>query len=324
MPALFGATLFGLFSKESALCIVPLVPFAALVAVAAHAPASARCAGSRGDHGGARHRGGASSSTSSCAGGSSRRPSPTSTATRPSPPSTVSRASTRLVLRWYAQPACRATRSTTRSSTRRSRSASRARCASTSRGLGQVLLPLHLSGDYSAPQEPIPATRRLSRERARGARVPGAARRLGVAPHSGLGPRGRRQVRRHPEVRHRAGDRSRAGRRRRPGLDRRLVLPRVEHPDHPADGARRAILVLPGDRHERAPRALLRQGHPLAEATSGARISRRRRGSSSARSCFARRSSRGATPTTTPTTSCSGTRRATPSPAARRRTSTTP
>ena len=26
------------------------------------------------------------------------------------------------------------------------------------RGLGQVLLPLHLSGDYSAPQEPIPAT----------------------------------------------------------------------------------------------------------------------------------------------------------------------
>ena len=32
MPSLFLATLFGLFSKESALCIVPLVPFAALVA----------------------------------------------------------------------------------------------------------------------------------------------------------------------------------------------------------------------------------------------------------------------------------------------------
>jgi hypothetical protein len=31
MPALFAATLFGLFSKESALCVVPLVPFAALV-----------------------------------------------------------------------------------------------------------------------------------------------------------------------------------------------------------------------------------------------------------------------------------------------------
>jgi hypothetical protein len=32
MPALFVTTLFGLFSKESALCVVPLVPFAALVA----------------------------------------------------------------------------------------------------------------------------------------------------------------------------------------------------------------------------------------------------------------------------------------------------
>src|SRR5580658_1195339 len=31
MPALFLATLFGLFSKESALCVVPLVPFAAFV-----------------------------------------------------------------------------------------------------------------------------------------------------------------------------------------------------------------------------------------------------------------------------------------------------
>jgi hypothetical protein len=31
MPVLFAATLFGLFSKESALCVVPLVPFAALL-----------------------------------------------------------------------------------------------------------------------------------------------------------------------------------------------------------------------------------------------------------------------------------------------------
>ncbi len=154
MPALFVTTLFGLFSKESALCVVPLVPFAALVAsplVHARPRRIARAI---------------MAAIATCAAFvlyvQLRKhffPAPL-----PADLSVEAIASKHglakvyaQVLHWYAQPAL------PRDPLNNplvgvpvpTRIAGAMRVYA--RGLLQVLVPLHLSGDYSAPQEPAPS-----------------------------------------------------------------------------------------------------------------------------------------------------------------------
>ncbi len=156
MPfAVFMAVAFGLFCKESALVCVPLVPFAALlVAPLTHPERPAALPPRRARAPAARRR--RSTSTSSCAGAGSPPLSPRSCWRRPS---TTRRCPTRLAhefLVWFHQaplpkdplnnPLVDADRA------HRIAGALRVYL----RGLGQIVFPDPLSGDYSFPQEPIP------------------------------------------------------------------------------------------------------------------------------------------------------------------------
>jgi hypothetical protein len=157
MPlALFAATLFGLFSKESALVIVPLVPFAALVT--AHVVHPARPL---------RWMRMAVALLATAAAfvlyvEARRRLFPTTV-----PPDLTVEANEHrslaarvyaALLRWYAQPALPRDPLNNplidASVPYRIAAALRVYV----RGLSQVVFPWTLSGDYSAPQEPIPST----------------------------------------------------------------------------------------------------------------------------------------------------------------------
>jgi hypothetical protein len=156
MPALFLATLFGLFSKESALCIVPLVPFAALVASPLVHPREPRRV-SR-----AIMAALATVSAFVLYVELRRRLFPAPVAHEYSDEVIATKHGLSrvygLVLHWYAQPALPRDplNNPLVDAPIPLRIAGALRVYL--RGLGQVLLPLHLSGDYSAPQEPIPAT----------------------------------------------------------------------------------------------------------------------------------------------------------------------
>ncbi len=155
MPlALFGATLLGLYSKESALCIVPLVPFAALLmAHVTHPKRPMRWA-----------RMGVALTATMAAFvlyvEARKRMFPT-----PTPPELLPAASAHKglagrtfagLLRWYAQPGLPKDplNNPLVKATPSFRTAGALRVYW--RGLTQVVFPWTLSGDYSAPQEPIP------------------------------------------------------------------------------------------------------------------------------------------------------------------------
>ena len=156
MPALFLATLFGLFSKESALCIVPLVPFAAFATAPLVHPSKPRRL--------------SRAAMAALATGAAfvlyvelRRhlfPAPVAhefsdevIATKHGVAKVYAQ-----ILHWYAQPALPRDplNNPLVDAPVPLRIAGALRVYA--RGLGQVLLPLRLSGDYSAPQEPIPAS----------------------------------------------------------------------------------------------------------------------------------------------------------------------
>ena len=155
MPfAVFTATLFGLFCKESALCVVPLVPFAAVMTSQLTHPHRPR------------RWGRALLAAVATVGAfvlyveSRRRMFPTVTpaeltvaANADKTPLARTFAS---LLRWYAQPALPRDplNNPLVEATPRFRVAGALRVYA--RGLTQILFPWHLSGDYSAPQEPIP------------------------------------------------------------------------------------------------------------------------------------------------------------------------
>jgi hypothetical protein len=156
MPfALLGATMLGLYSKESALCIVPLVPLAALfTAQLAHPERPLRWA-----------RAAVAALTTGAAFifyvEMRRRWFPVTT---PLELTRQANAGKPLVhrafataLRWYAQPGLPhdPLNNPLIEASTPFRIAGALRVYA--RGLGQVLLPRALSGDYSSPQEPIPA-----------------------------------------------------------------------------------------------------------------------------------------------------------------------
>jgi hypothetical protein len=157
MPiALFGATMLGLYSKESALCIVPLVPLAALfTAQLTHPERPLRWA-----------RAAVAGLTAGIAFvfyvEMRRKWFPVAT---PHELTAEANAGASLLhrafaasLRWYAQPMLPHDPLNNplihASTPYRIAGALRVYV----RGLGQVVFPLTLSGDYSAPQEPIPDT----------------------------------------------------------------------------------------------------------------------------------------------------------------------
>jgi hypothetical protein len=153
-PALFGATLLGLFSKESALCIVPLAPLAALLTAPIVHPARPL-----------RWVRAALAALAALAAfvlyvEMRRRWFPVATPADLSVQANATKSASRrafaFALRWYAQPVLPHDPLNnpliTASVPYRIAGALRV----FARGLGQVLLPLTLSGDYSAPQEPVP------------------------------------------------------------------------------------------------------------------------------------------------------------------------
>jgi hypothetical protein len=155
MPSLFVATLFGLFSKESALCIVPLVPFAALVVSPILHPDKPRSV--------------SRAAMAALATVSAfvlyvevrRRLFPAPVAHELSEEVIATKHGLArgyaTILRWYGQPALPRDplNNPLVDAPLPLRIAGALRVYA--RGLGQVLLPLRLSGDYSAPQEPVPA-----------------------------------------------------------------------------------------------------------------------------------------------------------------------
>jgi hypothetical protein len=155
MPlALLGATMLGLYSKESALCVVPLVPLAALfTAQVSHPERPLRW-----------WRATVAALTTGAAFvfyvEMRRRWFPVTT-----PPELTAEANAgkpllqrafAAALRWYAQPALPhdPLNNPLIEATTPYRIAGALRVYA--RGLGQLLLPRVLSGDYSAPQEPVP------------------------------------------------------------------------------------------------------------------------------------------------------------------------
>jgi hypothetical protein len=155
MPiALLGATLLGLYSKESALCIVPLVPLAALLtAPLTHEERPLRWV-----------RAGVAAGVVGAAFvfyvEMRRRSFPVATpqeltAEANHGASALHRAYV-AALRWYAQPMLPhdPLNNPLINATPPYRVAGALRVYA--RGLGQLLLPRSLSGDYSSPQEPIP------------------------------------------------------------------------------------------------------------------------------------------------------------------------
>lgn len=154
VPALFGATLLGLFSKESALCIVPLAPLAALLtAQMSHPGRPLRWL---------RTAFAALAATAAFVAYVElrRRWFPVVTPPELSAQANAGRSFASrgfaLALRWYAQPTLPhdPLNNPLISASLPYRVAGALRVFA--RGLGQVLLPLTLSGDYSAPQEPVP------------------------------------------------------------------------------------------------------------------------------------------------------------------------
>ncbi|HEY6459479.1 MAG TPA: tetratricopeptide repeat protein [Polyangiaceae bacterium] len=155
MPiALFGATMLGLYSKESALCIVPLVPVAALLtSQVTHPERPLRWA-----------RAAVAAVTAAIAFvfyvEMRRRWFPVATpheltAEANANTSPLHRAFV-AALRWYAQPMLPhdPLNNPLIEATPEYRVAGALRVFA--RGIGQVVFPRTLSGDYSAPQEPIP------------------------------------------------------------------------------------------------------------------------------------------------------------------------
>lgn len=157
MPvAVFGATLFGLFSKESALVCIPLVPFSALiVSQITHPQAPIRWA-----------RAGVAALASVAAFvlyvearkrlfAAPIQPDLSIEANRLKPPLARFFAA---MLRWYAQPTLPRDplNNPLIDATSPYRVAGALRVYV--RGLSQIVFPQTLSGDYSAPQEPIPST----------------------------------------------------------------------------------------------------------------------------------------------------------------------
>ncbi|CAN5794693.1 hypothetical protein BH09MYX1_BH09MYX1_51470 [soil metagenome] len=158
MPfALFGATLIGLYSKESALCIVPLVPVGALLLAHLDHPkrplrvlrmlvASIATLGAFVLYVEAR-----------------KKMFPTSTPPELLPSADIGKGHAtkffHTLLRWYAQPGLPKDplNNPLVDASPSLRIAGALRVYA--RGIGQVLLPVTLSGDYSAPQEPIPSSR---------------------------------------------------------------------------------------------------------------------------------------------------------------------
>lgn len=156
MPlALFAATLLGLYSKESALCIVPLVPIAALLT-------------SQTTHPGRPLRWARAAVAALTAGGAfvfyvemRRRMFPVATPVALSVEANADKPALArffaAALRWYAQPMLPhdpLNNPLIKADTPH-RVAGALRVYA--RGLGQLLVPQSLSGDYSAPQEPIPS-----------------------------------------------------------------------------------------------------------------------------------------------------------------------
>jgi hypothetical protein len=156
MPfAVFAATLFGMYSKESALCLVPLVPLAAfLAAPATHPDRPLRFA-----------RGMLALVASAAAFvfyvEMRRRCFPAPIAHELSVEANAGKPWAQrtfaMLLRWYAQPALPRDplNNPLIDATGPFRVAGALRVYA--RGLLQVLFPWSLSGDYSAPQEPIPS-----------------------------------------------------------------------------------------------------------------------------------------------------------------------
>jgi hypothetical protein len=156
MPmAVFLATLFGLYSKESALCVVPLVPFVALMTsqiTHPHRPMRIPRA-----------------LLAALATGAAfvfyvearRRMFPTPMARELTDPVIAAKPHFARVfaklLRWYAQPALPKDplNNPLVDASFPYRVAGAMRVYA--RGLGQILFPWRLSGDYSAPQEPVPS-----------------------------------------------------------------------------------------------------------------------------------------------------------------------
>jgi len=156
MPfAVCFSTLVGLYSKESALCIVPLVPFAALFASQITHPKRplnvVRCLLA------------AIATTAAFVFyvEQRRRSFPTTIAPDLTIEANLGKPwATRFfhaLLRWYAQPILPKDplNNPLVDATGPQRVAGALRVYS--RGIGEVLFPYHLSGDYSAPQEPIPS-----------------------------------------------------------------------------------------------------------------------------------------------------------------------
>jgi hypothetical protein len=156
MPlALLGATMLGLYSKESALCIVPLVPLAALFTSQATHPA--------------RPLRWARAAVAALTTGAAfvfyvemrRRWFPVTTAheltAEANAGKPLAHRAFAAALRWYAQPGLPhdPLNNPLIEASPLYRVAGALRVYA--RGLGQVLVPRVLSGDYSAPQEPIPA-----------------------------------------------------------------------------------------------------------------------------------------------------------------------
>jgi hypothetical protein len=157
MPiALFGATLLGLYSKESALCIVPLVPLGALLTSQLIDPQHPRRA--------------TRTALAAMAAAAAfvlyvelrRRCFPYAPASELSPEAMAHKPWAARVfaaaLRWYAQPMLPhdPLNNPLIDAPFPLRVAGALRVFA--RGLGQVFVPLALSGDYSAPQEPIPTS----------------------------------------------------------------------------------------------------------------------------------------------------------------------
>jgi hypothetical protein len=155
MPlAVFGATLLGLYSKESALCIVPLVPLAALLtSQVTHPKRPLRWLRTL-------FAGVAAGIAFGLYVEARRRMFPVATPHDLSIEANLDKPWLHRAyigaLRWYAQPMLPhdPLNNPLIEATTPQRIAGALRVYA--RGLGQALFPLTLSGDYSAPQEPIP------------------------------------------------------------------------------------------------------------------------------------------------------------------------
>ncbi len=327
--AVLAATLIGLYSKESALCIVPLVPLAALLTAQISYPerplrwvrafvAAAVTAGAFVFYVEMRRRWFPVATPHDLTAEAN--------AGKPWLPRAFATA-----LRWYAQPMLPhdPLNNPLIDATRPQRLAGALRVYT--RGIGQVLFPMTLSGDYSAPQEPIPG-RLVFPESVIGAAAMVlpllAAPLIGVL--SWIRARKGAEATAEPEIRRLGlprvgsthvediGPRPRRSPFARVG--RRLLLPGLEHPGRASHGSRGALLVFPLRSAHRSSWPSGSQGSSTSDAATKHRSRRQASSFSSSRSSA---SPPAGTRWTTRTTSSSGTRPERPSREARRRTSPT-